>query len=117
DRGPRPGERSIIVQGSGAATIDPAIELATDQSVEPLEPIADASEYEAESQPELADPPVAAEPDLAEPPADGSESIATDEPLIDEFPAEPSIEEFAEATDELVTRPAAPPGMQTASFN
>jgi tetratricopeptide (TPR) repeat protein len=116
DRGPRPGERSIIVPGTGVATLDPDVELATDQSDEPLEPIADVSEYEAESQPDLADPPSAV-PDLADPPADDHASIATDEPVIDELPEDESAEHVAEATDKTANRPIAPPGIQTASFN
>lgn len=117
DRAPRPGERSIIVEGKLSATVDPDVELATDQSDEQLEPIADASEYEAESQPDLADSPVDAEPDLADPPTDEA-SIASDEPLIDEFPED----ESASATDQAPIRTKAAStadttGMQTASFN
>src|SRR4051794_1190748 len=49
DRAPRPGERSIIVTERRSATVDPDVELVTDQSDDaPLEPIADVSEYESQ---------------------------------------------------------------------
>lgn len=113
DRAPRPGERSIIVEeGRLQATVDPDIELATDQSDESLEPIADASEYEAESQPDLADPPAGGEPELADPPTDEA-SIATDEPVIDEFPGDESNETVGNTGAESDAAAA----MQTASFN
>jgi tetratricopeptide (TPR) repeat protein len=111
DRAPVPGERSIIVEGKSAATVDPDFELVTDQTNEPpLEPIADAAEYEAESKPDLADPPAGAEPELADAP-----TIATDEEaVVDEFPAEEGAAVAADTVDEAAVADST---LQTASFN
>jgi tetratricopeptide (TPR) repeat protein len=112
DRAPRPGERSIVVGAGRSTTIDPEFELVTDQSNEPpLEPIADAAEYEAESQPDLADPPLGAEPDLADPPGDAGESVAADEAYVDDFP----VDEGPLAGD--APTPTNEATRQTASFN
>ncbi len=110
DRAPNPGERSIIVTGKSATTVDPDFELVTDQTDQPpLEPIADAAEYEAQSQPDLADPPAGAEPELADAP-----TIATDEALVDEFPADEATEVAEQPVDHGASSAAT---MQTASFN
>ncbi|WP_428307176.1 hypothetical protein [Lacipirellula sp.] len=115
DRAPRPGERSIIVTGRSAATVDPDVELATDQSDDaPLEPIADVSEYESQFEPDLAEPAAgSAEPTLAEPPGDSQGSVATDEAVIDEFPSDEPMA-FAEDAPAATQSPSE---LQTASFN
>lgn len=108
DRAAAPGERSIIVEGNAATTVDPDFELVTDQSDEPpLEPIADAAEYEAQSQPDLAES--SPEPELADAPA-----VASDEAVVDEFPADEEGDRADGSADKAASDA---PTMQTASFN
>jgi len=118
DRDARPGERSIIVPGKSEATVDPDIELVTDQTDEPLEPIASVDEYEAETKPDLAEPPAGAEPDLADAPTIATDE-ASEEAVVDEFPDDGATA-FAEDTAEEVAADdssASTSTLQTASFN
>lgn len=117
DRAAEPGERSIIVEGNSTATVDPDVELVTDQTDDPpLEPIADAAEYEAQSQPDLADPPADAEPDLADPPTIATDD-ASEEAIVDEFPEEGSTAVAEDAADEVAADESSDSTLQTASFN
>jgi hypothetical protein len=116
DRDARPGERSIIVRGKSATTVDPDVELVTDQTDEPLEPIASVDEYEAESQPDLADPPAGAEPELADAPTVATDE-ASEEAVVDEFPEDGATAFAEDAAEEVAANKWSESSLQTASFN
>lgn len=116
DRDARPGERSIIVPGKSAPTVDPDVELVTDQTDEPLEPIASVDEYEAESKPDLADPPAGGEPDLADAPTIATDE-ASEEAVVDEFPEDGATAFAEDAAEEVAADESSDSSLQTASFN
>lgn len=109
DRLPRPGERSILIQSVAKATVDPEFALVTDQTSPPLEPIADAAEYE--EAPDLAEgvpPGESPEPTLAE-------ELATDDAYadVDALPTDESVV----ASDAKGAGGSQEVLLQTASFN
>lgn len=106
----------IIVPGKSAPTVDPDVELVTDQTDEPLEPIASVDEYEAESKPDLADPPAGGEPDLADAPTIATDE-ASEEAVVDEFPEDGATAFAEDAAEEVAVDESSDSSLQTASFN